>query len=478
MMMPGGQFVSNLGSLAAASTATACCAYRATRTSDRPRRTWALLAVGTGFWSLGQAGWAFNELVRHIEVPFPSWSDLGFLALVPLGLAGMVSMVSTARGGTRALLDALIITGSVFYLSWALVLGPVFHGATHTTIEQAVTLAYPIGDIILASMVFIMLGHAARIGFPAMTVLALGFLSLAIGDSGFAYLVQQDAYHTGSIVDTGWFNGFVLIAIAAVLADDRPTTGRDERSLGRLALPYVPLAVALAASVTLRILRGPADLVLYTVELLVVVLVVLRQLVGLRDNVLLTRRLSTAVDELRRGEIRLRHMALHDSLTGLPNRAAFTERTESALAAQDRHGGHLAVLYIDLNGFKAVNDTHGHAAGDALLVAAGDRIRDCLRIEDTVARLGGDEFAVLTMLDADADDTIVARIAATLSVPFVVPTDSGPVTATVSGSVGMAVRSPGGPDAETLLRQADRAMYATKHRGADQFAVLPNVPAS
>ena len=163
----------------------------------------------------------------------------------------------------------------------------------------------------------------------------------------------------------------------------------------------------------------------------------------------------------------LRHAAFHDSLTQLPNRALFVDRVAQMLSMLDRSGGLGAVLFIDLDDFKDVNDTLGHAAGDLLLSTVADRLRGCVRTGDTVARLGGDEFGVLlpSLDDVTEAEVIISRIQAALAVPVPLPTVSqtpGPGRQlTPVASVGLAVtRLPQTPD--ELLREADLAMYEVK----------------
>ena len=159
----------------------------------------------------------------------------------------------------------------------------------------------------------------------------------------------------------------------------------------------------------------------------------------------------------------LEKVALHDSLTGLPNRALFRELTRSAVASARREGGRLALLFIDLDRFKAVNDTWGHAAGDALLVAVAQRLRGAVRAADVVCRHSGDEF---TLLLRDASDW--SEVAATADrllkeLERLVPLSTGDVG--VSASIGVALFPDDAEDHETLVRHADTAMYAAKHLG-------------
>jgi two-component system, cell cycle response regulator len=177
---------------------------------------------------------------------------------------------------------------------------------------------------------------------------------------------------------------------------------------------------------------------------------------------------------------RFRSGAFHDGLTGLANRDLLADRLRLVLARAVRDRGHVGVLFVDLDGFKAVNDTLGHAAGDRLLVAVAQRFRAALRPGDTLARIGGDEFvAVLDGLpDAGAARRAAERVLALIDAPFTVEPGGGdtpPRQAAVGASIGAAVaRPPAGPPvgsdriealARELLERADEAMYRVKRRG-------------
>jgi diguanylate cyclase (GGDEF)-like protein/PAS domain S-box-containing protein len=174
------------------------------------------------------------------------------------------------------------------------------------------------------------------------------------------------------------------------------------------------------------------------------------------------------VSERKQLEDQLTHQAYHDGLTGLANRTRFTQRVESALA---RGGGtDVAVLFIDLDDFKNVNDSLGHAAGDQLLIAAAKRLRTCLRPSDTAARFGGDEFAILLEDLAEVENAaaVASRVLDMLHQPFGLQGRTIPIKA----SVGVAVGRPGVEDAEELLRNADVAMYEAKTGGKDRYELF------
>ena len=166
------------------------------------------------------------------------------------------------------------------------------------------------------------------------------------------------------------------------------------------------------------------------------------------------------------------HDALHDSLTGLPNRTLLADRFGQALIAGIRTSATTGLLLVDLDRFKEINDTLGHAVGDKLLTQVGPRLEGALRSADTIARLGGDEFAVLlpTVDGLDGAMDVAARLRAALARPFLI----GDVELDVDGSIGLVVSGLHGRDAETLMQRAEVAMYVAKHQRTGIFVYDPD----
>jgi diguanylate cyclase (GGDEF)-like protein/PAS domain S-box-containing protein len=174
------------------------------------------------------------------------------------------------------------------------------------------------------------------------------------------------------------------------------------------------------------------------------------------------------ISERKRLEEQLAHQAFHDALTGLPNRALFMNRLEQALARAKRHPSPSALLYLDLDRFKVVNDSLGHEVGDQLLIAVGERLRACVRPQDTVARLGGDEFTILIedVEDVEQARRCARRVLEVLSTPF---TASGHrVFTTASIGIALVVE---GERPSMLLRHVDVAMYLAKSKGKARYEV-------
>ncbi|NES96448.1 MAG: EAL domain-containing protein [Desertifilum sp. SIO1I2] len=175
----------------------------------------------------------------------------------------------------------------------------------------------------------------------------------------------------------------------------------------------------------------------------------------------------------KRVEEMIRHQASHDLLTGLPNRVLFCDRLTLSLAQTQRYGQKLAVIFLDLDGFKTINDTLGHAEGDRLLKSVSSRLKHCLGPDDLVARWGGDEFTILVSAISSSEDAarIAQKILNTLSTPFQFEEDrTHQITSLhVKASLGIAIAPYDGEDVDTLLKNADAAMYRAKQQGRNNY---------
>ena len=235
---------------------------------------------------------------------------------------------------------------------------------------------------------------------------------------------------------------------------DTAAGARPQRApRGYSLMPYVAIGTVDAMVVYDNVRGAGNGMLIDAVAVVLTTIVVIRQLIAFRQNDALLARIGVQ-------EKRFRYEATHDMLTGLANRSLFTERVTTAVAAAGPDTL-ISIVLIDLDDFKLVNDTLGHATGDALLVHVAERMQEAVRSADTVARLGGDEFAILFEGVEDADvEQALTRIAAALLEPALV--DGEPMT--VMASFGV-VDGRGGDDAGDLLRQADIAMYEAKDRG-------------
>jgi len=264
------------------------------------------------------------------------------------------------------------------------------------------------------------------------------------------------------------------LAVSAALVQSRqfrhsPSTIGNARKRPFSLLPYGAI-VATYGLLVLMLLQSGLDLRAWAVLAAAIVstsLVIARQILAFVDNARLAAALDVEVRQRKELAAELEYRAHHDRLTGLANRALFTDRVDAAVNRSGEDS--TAVIIIDLDDFKPVNDRYGHRAGDALLAEIAARLRTCVRENDTVARLGGDEFAILMEhTQTDVATAVAARIVQAVAEPIAVAGE----TVVVGASVGVAVDLVGKRQADALLHGADSAMYVAKNDGKNSFKVV------
>ncbi|MEU5283388.1 EAL domain-containing protein [Streptomyces sp. CA-278952] len=588
----------DFGLAAAALIAAVSCFLYARAVRGRLRPAWLLFSLSSAMAACGNAVWGWYEVILGVAVPTPSLADVFFLCFAPPAIVGLLVLAKrpvTRAGWVCLALDAWLIGGSLLTLAWSLALAHTTHlaGAQDTSVAPAaLSLAYPLLDIVLVSMVLALHFRRAGVNRSAVNTAIAALALTVLSDAVFTSPLLRSTYHSGQLLDAGWFAGSLLLAYAPWGA--RPGARPSARPGPPRAIASRPIAGSLAALTpylaaavcTLGILYNVVDgrrvdrVVIFTGCTVVLALVV-RQGIMLLDNISLTQELaqkenhfrslvqgssdvimiaapngtlryvspaaagvygreaeglvgselssiihpedlgrfvhevrrflaappheepttriecrfrsgtgdwlhvestvnrhqgglllnSRDVTERVRLQAQLQHNAEHDPLTDLPNRALFTARVRQALGGRRSGDPGTAVLFIDLDGFKAVNDTIGHQAGDELLVQAGRRLQDSVRAGDTAARLGGDEFAALIMGDGTRDQgareyqvhEIADRLRLTLSQPYRI----GPSEVRVAASIGVAFAEPAISPTD-LMRNADLAMYRAKAGGKDR----------
>lgn len=461
----------DIAELVAALLASAFCAVTAYKVKEA-RARWTLLSLSALAWGGGEAAWTYYDLVKGVTVPFPGWPDVGFLASVPLAVAGLLAFPGgpQQRGIVRleSVLDATLVGGSLLFASWVTILEPIYHAQAGHSLGQVISLAYPVSDVVIASIVVVLLTRPWTRNRGAVALVMAGMLAFAVADSSFSYLTEVNNYGIGNALDVGWIAGYLLMALGAmrVLTNrQEPRAGELHLTLQRVLAPYVPFVLAGAAFLWEEIANKPLRRISEFMAFGLVAVMASRQLLVLLENLSLTRQLEARVEQ-RTAE--LRHQALHDRLTGLANRALFNEQLAAAVRRRSRSGAALAVLFIDLDGFKQVNDLYGHEVGDRALRSVARRFSSTLREADTLARLGGDEFAALLEGDPGASDP--GRVARRLLDSLARPIRIGSLRLALQASVGIA-DDDGAESAEELRRNADLAMYTAKSAGRHSYEI-------
>jgi diguanylate cyclase (GGDEF)-like protein/PAS domain S-box-containing protein len=329
----------------------------------RDRLSWTLIGAGILSWGFGQAAWTYMELVLGIDRPFPSLADAGYIPMIPLMFAGLITLPATGRRRAGRLtigLDAFIVMACIATVSWFAVLGPIYVKADASWDEKFFGLIYPAGDVLL---LFGLVGGLARGWFarrnPVVAPLMLGIGLFITADLGFAYLTVNQTYQSGSLIDLGWPLGFLFATYAAVLRwtrgeaavrNDGPAeTPRWLDSVLRLA-PYPLVLGVMGLMFVSRVLERPIDQnVFVALALTTVILVLARQFVTLRENERLNEDLRSFSQGLESmvEERTTRLAALHELAAGLCGAASVEEVCEIGLRALCRAvAGRSAVLHL------------------------------------------------------------------------------------------------------------------------------------
>jgi diguanylate cyclase (GGDEF)-like protein len=455
--------------LAVGASSVAAIALGARVHTPRDRLPWAMMCAGLLLWVLGDAASSWYQDVAHIDTA-PTVSDAFYLAAYPVLGAGL-ALLMRGRGLRRdpaGWLDSATVTAGLGLLSWVLLADPILEASNQSAAAAAVAVAYPIGDILLLGLLIRLVttpgGRA-----PAFWWLTCAVALLITADTISAALGLWSTSNT-TAYDVIWLAAYVAWGTAALHPSmavlTEPSPSQEPRFTPvRLAALATASLIAPGVLAVEQITGAPLDVwELVAGSIVLSLLVVSRMYVAVRKA-------TSSNRERARLQVSLAHQADHDALTGLSNRGRALAEIEAALRRAQRTGVLLGLLYIDLDGFKPVNDTFGHRAGDDVLRIVADRLRESVRAGDLVARLGGDEFIVLLeTLDAEADAVQMAvRVVESLSVPIPLSQARRP---SVGASVGVAISQDGFVDAERLMHEADTACYRAKRAGRGRVEVF------
>lgn len=407
------------------------------------RVAWWSLAFALGLWAAGSLAWVF--VVRSPDPAFPSWADVGWLGFY---LPAYVACVSLLGGHARTVplsgwVDGLLGALMVGALG-ALALPAILADAAGEPVAVAVTLAYPLADLLLLGLVAFALVVSRRQAWGPWLLLGLGLAVFAISDAVYLLRVAADTYQENTLLDVGWPLGVGLMAFAPWAQ-----SGSDAHPTRALTSTAVPVASALTA-LGLLVAATFVDIGAVAVTLAAAaglgavgrLLLTLREVRGLADS---------------------RRLAMTDDLTGLHNRRSFYDRAADDLGSASEAGEPRAMLLVDLDRFKEINDTLGHRAGDQLLRQFAERLRAALPAARMLARLGGDEFVALL---AAADEATARRAGGAVLDALEEPFELEGMVAYMSASIGIALAPRDGRTRSELLRQSDIAMYRAKEQGS------------
>jgi diguanylate cyclase (GGDEF)-like protein len=429
-------------------------------TTGALRRFWRILAFAGALFTVGDATQAVLAFHQHGERSTTGGVVQGACFGIGMGAVIIGMLLHPLPGQSRRermafWLDSTTVLVGGAVVAWCFAVGDGTDGLVGTLAVGAIILTAGFAAVKLALSGNAPMHRSAAVAMVISSgVNSIGFFLPSGGDGPMPAYVYVVRFLPSLLIAMG-----PRIQEIVVRFDEKSAFGSRRRRPYSL-LPYGSIAVAFTA--VLAALPHDANTKLWgaiTGLGLIFALVVLRQLAAFHDNTRLIERLDATLAELREHEARLRHQALFDGLTGLANRTHFHEEVTEALATCAP--GTTAILLIDLDGFKAVNDTLGHEAGDALLAGVAAKLNASVREGDMVARLGGDEFAILLRDCSDEDAVLTSK---RILEAFAEPIPYADTSVRANASIGFACAMPG-DEVSGVLRAADLAMYAAKHDG-------------
>ncbi|GLY97628.1 bifunctional diguanylate cyclase/phosphodiesterase [Actinoplanes sp. NBRC 103695] len=412
------------------------------------RRAWRVILGAMLCQLIANVSWFVESVVLHRDA-FPAFADYWFLAFIPFMLAGLLMMPGAERSHqdrVRLMLDALIVGVSAFMVLWYLALGPLL-ATEGTGLPFLYSAAMPVGDVLLVlAVAAAVLRRPGRRRPRSLGLLAGAVVLQVMGDTAYTWSALKGGYEGANWSHLAWATGYYLMVLAAWHAHREAVEPEPAMRTSRSVVSWLPyagvgLAYAMLAALAGRVSDNTLGGMIVGAVLLTF-LVVARQMHSMREN---------------------RDLAVTDSLTGLANRTLITERLAQLSNQPLRDGKHTAVLVIDLVRFKPINDTYGHDAGDAVLLAVATALRGMIRAGDTAGRLGGDEFAVIinNLPTTRAALAIAERLSDALRTPVIF----GDQLLAVEASIGLAVRDGDATGGELLLHHAETATAAAKRSG-------------
>ena len=455
---------------------------------------WLLVSLGCFSNAVAKGIWLYSHNIALSEVNYPQWSDLFYILHIALYLSAFAYQLWQEKENSyqiKFLFDMAIIVVVFTALSWHFLIQPLLLSDSGSPLPFALSIGYPIGDLLLLfGAISFYIGSAY---FFPRRVLALIIASLIVqvfADTLYLYSKIADSYGAGTLYDPLWSLALLLMALAGLHALETegekvpiPTSEpADGRISLRMLLPYFSLMLLFAVMVAEQksdmngLIAGAGASVILTIR---------RQIFTLRDNRKLLFRyhqLTSALEQkikqrtvevtskneqLEEAVHQMKHMAYHDVLSGLPNRRLFLEKLESAISAAKNNSQKLAVVFIDLDRFKNINDSFGHEFGDLLLQGFSQKIKENLRSNDIISRQGGDEFTlILNNIHVEKDIApMIHRLQSSLADPLTIKGQE----LHISMSIGIAVYPKDGETTDELLKHADSAMYSAKEKGKNNY---------
>ena len=438
---------------AASAAAASALWVGALRTRGRGRSAWILLAVALTCWVIGDLIWD-GYAFAGIDRPEVSFADAFYVAGYPLIGLGLFHLGRERAGRDlyEGLLDGCVFAAAATMGVWQLLVVPTAH-STDSMFTSMVWSSYPLGDVLLiAGALWVVLTPGRR---STPTCLLLGaIIATFVVDVAYSYLPLVSTFDVARL-DPAYPVAYALLAAASLHPNRSELSAPGARGARMHPARFGMLAIALCTAPVVAF-TGESDSWVTRVVITMLSVVVSAAAIA---------RFAVAVRLHEQSQRSLSYKATHDDLTGVVNRHLLMDRIDHALQRGRDGCSSVAVLYLDLDRFKPVNDTLGHHVGDQVLVETARRIGSVVRPGDTIGRLGGDECVVVCE-DVSVGDAM--RVADRLVEVAAAPHDIADLTLRISASVGVAYGHDGIGNADSLIAGADTAMYVAKRAGGDR----------
>ncbi|MCR6097447.1 EAL domain-containing protein [Salipaludibacillus agaradhaerens] len=422
------------------------------------RNFWLFISIGLIFYLISNVFWVMNFMMTGDHV-FPNSSYLFWLftyLFFFIGLIYKVKLLSLTVSHNPYVFNIVTFMIVATSISSHYLIRPVLVATDNSVGLTIISLIYPVASLgIIFAMTYLYYLSKQTNEKETVLYVVIGFSLQACADWGYAYTtLTHGEYTPGGVIDPVWLTSLMVIGLAGLKAQHNATSPvleiNDEIQSQETLFPYL-------SSVVLIVLSAQSydwSFNLLSVGATIVFLAIMgRQFLVIRRNEQLMKE--------------YKHLAYHDPLTGLKNRVSFQEEIERYLAHSERHHTSTVLMLIDLDRFKAINDTLGHHIGDEVLIRAGNRLNTGLNAH-RVYRLGGDEFVfILSGVDQEKYIQLAEKVIHLFTVPFHVKGHEMSVTP----SIGISMYPENGNDSASLLKNADAAMYLAKANGSNQYCV-------
>ncbi|KAA9010928.1 putative bifunctional diguanylate cyclase/phosphodiesterase [Niallia endozanthoxylica] len=462
--------------------------YLTERSHDR--NFWLFLAFSHFFYACAMIIWDVYEIFLHTAAPFPSAADIMWILVNAFQLAALLWVIVKNRKSLRIaqiLYDVSIIFIVTAFFCWEYILKPAIN-SNQGTFEKVLSLIYPVSDLlVLFILLCIYYSGTVKEQLQVFWVIFSGIILLLLADTFYFYLETHHAYQTGNPIDLLWTAGILLVGLSSFYGRGEPVLTFEppkaaENTIGdwtrlikspRLMVPYLGVLMLFL----LTICQDQVFNSLIIGSVLTLILILLRQVYTLAENKSLLKKLTVLNKDLERTVTertvelmnkntlleksikQVEYLAYHDHLTGLPNYRYFSQQLEETLAAAKQRNETVAILFLDLDRFKLINDSFGHSIGDFLLQETAKRLSGCIGDSGIICRQGGDEFLVF-LPNTSREKT--AKLAKQILHSLQRVTDIKGNELIVTSSIGISLFPEHGEEIDLLLQRADTAMYSAK----------------